>query len=165
MKKKLSVVVLICILFSLLCGCTKEVPKFLPGQHEGDKSFIWICKEPFAYFFLNDSTEKKPAAFGICLEKGNERHFFYGDYTVRTGTMGFIRSGFFEGFEEYMVFGGNSEYYESYFNLMIKHDDVNFFDGEFPTLRFEKMTKEEFRETYGEERFSLITAEGEVDEQ
>ena len=54
------------------------------------------------------------------------------------------------------------EYYESYFNLMIKHDDVNFFDGEFPTLRFEKMTKEEFRETYGEERFNRIT-ESEAD--
>ena len=41
-------------------------------------------------------------------------------------------------------------YSEEYFDLTIMEDYINFFNGELPTLRFEKMTKEEFKKEYGE---------------
>ena len=52
---------------------------------------------------------------------------------------------------------GYADYRKNYFDFEVEYDNINFFDGELPTLRFEKMTKEEFRETYGEERYNRIT--------
>ena len=49
-----------------------------------------------------------------------------------------------------MAFGGHTEYYENYFAFEVEHDPVNFFGGELPELRFDKMTKEDFLEQYGE---------------
>ena len=150
MKKRLSVVVLLCFLFSLLCGCTAKTPQFLPGEQEGDENYVWVCKEPFAYFSLNTPTEEIPAKFKLYLEKNEKIHFFYGDYTLRSGALGFVREDYFNGADETAALGGTAEFYESYFDLVLVHDFINFFDGEFPTLRFEKMTKEEFKKEYGE---------------
>jgi len=50
----------------------------------------------------------------------------------------------------YESFWGYADYRENYFDLEIDGDLINFFDGELPSLRFDKMPKEDFIEQYGD---------------
>ncbi len=166
MKKKLSVVILICFLLSLLCGCTeKKIPEFLPGQHEGDENYVWVCKEPFACFFLIKQPETNSVDFKVYFENEDDISSFDSTYNFRSNNMQFgqLSFGEYNDFESY--FSGSAEFQQDKFEVKVKFDDINFFGGELPTLRFEKMTKEEFHEIYGEERFYRIIAEGESDNQ
>ncbi len=176
MKKALSVVVLICILFSLLCGCTVGTPEFLPGEHEGDENYVWVCKEPFVYFALVNKTEDTDfylkfytdtgsgyasPSFKACFEDETDYTFFYANYNPINGSTTFSVPGLLDEYSAEEYFGGRGDYYQDYFEFEVRNDFVNFFNGELPTLRFEKMTKEQFFETYGEERYNRMLEEEE----
>ncbi len=176
MKKKLSVVVLACIIFSLLCGCTVGTPEFLPGEHEGDENFVWVCKEPFVYFALVNKTDDTDfylkvytdnssgfvsPSFKVCFEDESDYTFFYADYSPIDGTMGFYVPGILDEYSAEEYFWGTGDYYQDYFEFEVGNDFVNFFDGELPLFRFDKMTKEQFCKTYGEERYNRMLEEEE----
>ncbi len=176
MKKALSIVILICILLSLLCGCIVGTPEFLPGEHEGDENYVWVCKEPFVYFALVNKTEDtefylkfytdsghgySSPSFKACFEDETDYTFFYASYNPKDGATTFAVPGLLDEYSAEEYFWGRGDYYQDYFEFEIGNDFVNFFNGELPTLRFEKMTKEQFCETYGEERYNRMLEEEE----
>ena len=176
MKKKLSVVVLVCIIFSLLCGCTVGTPEFLPGEQEGDENYVWVCKEPFAYFTLVNKTEDEKfylkvyndysesyasPSFKACFENECDYTFFYASYNARDGRTTFYTPGLLDEYSAEEYFFGSGDYRKDYFDFEVEHQYVDFSDGELTTLRFDKITKEEFCETYGEERYNLLIEEEE----
>ena len=142
MKKKLSVVVLVCIIFSLLCGCTTRVPSLFPGKTDGDENFVWVCKEPFAYFSLD---KEKKVRSSPCLkgyfEKDGELPCLYLYFMPIGGTTELCEAEKFYDEDLYNTVVGYADYRKNYFDFEVEYDNINFFDGELPTLRFEKMTK------------------------
>ncbi len=157
MKKKLSVVVLICIIFSLLCGCTSEIPKFYPSEHDKADNFVWVCKEPFAYFTLDiDKKVRTSPCLKGCFEKDGELPYFYLYFMCNGGSTDFCEVEKWENTTIDSSFWGYADYFEDYFDFKVEKDNINFFDGALPTLRFEKMTKEAFLKEYGEEKFGLL---------
>ncbi len=151
MKKKLSVLIIICFWLLLICGCTNEIPEFLPGEHGGDLNFVWVCKKPFGFFALTDDHAKQ--YYGhlkgyIECEEGFV--CFYTAFDAIDGATDFRESKIWGDSSEYDSFWGYADYNENYFDLEIERDRINFFGGELPTLRFEKMTKEAFLEEFGE---------------
>ena len=159
MKRKLLVLILICFLLSITCGCTRGTPKYLPGTSEGDSGFVWVCKEPFGFFYPTDEFE-----WGAGLLKGHiwkEGKFvcFYSSYFNIDGNTYFKEiTSFQEDKNRGSIgsvfsnesFSGDGYYYKNDFSLYIEDDPMNFFDGELPKLRFDKMTKEDFLEKYGD---------------
>ena len=179
MKKKLLILTLICFLLSLACGCNREIPAFLPGESEGDSQFVWVCKEPFSFFYptdnyddywkrvneYNERQEKEGLppilyptdTYEVCcgllkgyIEKEGELVCFYSDFSLCDRRTYFEEEKIWGDPSTYECFWGYADYYENYFDLEIDGDLINFFGGELPELRFDKMTKEDFLEQYGE---------------
>lgn len=149
MKKNFLVLALICILFSLTCGCTHEIPEFLPGEKEEDAQFVWVCKEPFSIFALTD--DHKEQYYGHMkgyIENESEFSYFYSVFNRIDGTTNFIQEELWDDPSEYESFWGYVDYRKNYFDLEITRDNINFFGGTLPKMRFEKMTKEEFAKKY-----------------
>lgn len=178
MKKKHLILALICILLSLTCGCTTKTPEFTPGENEGDSRFVWVCKEPFGFFYTtndyedflealnkhNEKLEKEgvpdtffytPTSLSDVLLKGyieKEGKFvcFYSDFNPIGGSTDFWKKETWGDPSEYASFWGYADYYKNVFYLDIEDDPMNFFGGELPELQFDKMTKEDFLEKYGD---------------
>ncbi len=149
MVKKLSVFIYICGLFILFCSCTTEVSEFLPGQQVGDEDFVWVCKKPFAYFALTeDHGQDHYGHMKGYFEKKEEKFCFYSYFDIYGGITDFTGPEFWGDSSANDDFWGYAKYYETYFEFEIECDRINFFNGELPTLRFEKMTKEEFLKVY-----------------
>ena len=158
MKKKLSVVVLICIIFSLLCGCENPNSKYMPKHYADRENYVWVCKEPFSVMFLSETYSNEDCEyFEAHFEEKDGYLLSLASFTPHGDDVFFQKP--YVTSEKDLFFFGHADYNEDYFDFTVTSDFINFFDGELPTLRFEKMTKEEFREVYGEERLSRITAE------
>ncbi len=162
MKKKLSVVVLICIIFSLLCGCENPNSKYMPKHCANRENYVWVCKEPFAFMFLSETySSENYEYFEAYFEEEDGYLLSLASFTPHGVDGCFTKPDAVD--EKGLFFWGYADYYEDYFDFTVTRDFINLFDGELPTLRFEKMTKEQFRETYGEERYNRIITEGESD--
>ncbi len=151
MKKGLAISILICFLFSFFCGCTNKPPLFLPGEQEADSMFVWVCKKPFGFFSPTDDLGNK--YYGDLkgyFEDKDGLTCFYMLFNPISGLTDFIKPETLGNSSEDDSFCGRGDYHENYFDLEIVRDQINFLDGEFPTLRFEKMTKDAFLEEYGE---------------
>ncbi len=145
MKKTFFCLGGIFLIISLLCSCTPQRPEFLPGMKEDDQNFIWVCYDPFAYFFIYDENED--------LMKGEFKteesyHPFYMWWNRYAGTTDFYEIEDIDNFESRVCFCCESEYYDAYFELQTDIDNINFFGESLPKMRFEKMTKEEFAKKY-----------------
>ena len=174
MKKKFLILTLICILLSFACGCGREVPEFLPGESEEDSQFVWVCKKPFGFFYptynydafwevLNEYTEKEAmppvypsGTYEICwgllkgyIEKEDALVCFYSEFSPCGQETSFRQEENWGDPSKYDSFWGYADYHENFFDLEIECDHINFFGGELPTLRFEKVAKEDFLEQYG----------------
>ncbi len=150
MKKILFLLVLMCVLLSLFCGCAHEVPKFLPGEQAGDENCVWVCTEPFAFFSLDDSKIKYIGCFqGYGYIKSEEGFKdFFAMYNSIDGNTRFTFPEFWDETLDKDSLWGSAYYYKDYFDFTTEDDDINFFSGELPSLRFYKMTKEEFAKKY-----------------
>ncbi len=149
MEKKLSVLMLICVLLMLFCGCTNEVPKFLPGQQGGDGKFVWVCEAPVAYFALTgDHGQNYYGHMKGYIEGEEGFSCFYTYFDIHGGITEFMESELWDDPSGYASFWGYAKYYEEYFEFETERDRINFFGGELPTLKFEKMPKEDFLEEY-----------------
>ena len=162
MKKKLSVVVLVCIIFSLLYGCENPKSKYMPKHCADRENYVWVCKEPFAFMFLSETYSNESNEYFETYFEEEEGYLLSLASFTPHGDDGCFQKPYAAD-EKDLFFWGHADYHADYFDFTVTSDFINFFDEELPTLRFEKMTKEEFREVYGEERFSRITADGEVD--
>ena len=80
MKKKLLILTAICFLFSFVCGCAHEIPEYLPGEREGDSQFVWVCQEPFGFFFRPDINKFNYGLLKGYLEKEDEFVCFYSEF-------------------------------------------------------------------------------------
>ena len=162
MKKKLISLTLICVLAFLLCGCIPERPEYLPGAKEEDINFVWVCEKPFSYFVVDkESTTGLPYLKGY-IKKEEEPLCFYMHEENDVITT-FVEQTVWESRYGYDAFWGNSNYYEDYFEFEVEHDKINFFDGELPELRFDKMRKEDFLAKYGDIENVSELLEKEVD--
>ena len=149
MKKKLLVLTLICFLLSLACGCTHKSPKYLPGLNEGDSGFVWVCKEPFGFFYITNELEGHYGPLKGYVWKEGEFVCFYSAYFNVDGYTYFQEEKNWDYYFDNESFSADGYYFENYFSLYIEDDPMNFFDGELPELRFDKMTKEDFLLQYG----------------
>ncbi len=158
MKKKFLGLTLICILLFFISGCAPKTPKYLPGENEGDSQFVWVCEKPFAFFYLPDDNEGCYGFLKGYIEKNSEFICFYSEWLKCDGITYFKEeNSLWEDKKNGMgyifdneSFTGYGDYYKNKFYLDIMDDRMNFFDGEFPELRFDKMTKEDFLERYGD---------------
>lgn len=140
-----------CVLLSLFCGCAHEVPKYLPGEQAGDENYVWVCKEPFAFFSVTYDPDigYKGYLRGYGYIEGEEGFKdFYAIYNLINGRTSFHFPEFRDDDSSKDGFEGYAHYYKNHFVFLIVRDDINFFGGELPTLRFDKMTKEEFVKKY-----------------
>ncbi len=150
MKMRVAVFGLLCFFLSLFSGCISDRPEYLPGMNEEDVQFIWVCKEPFSYFVV----DKEELSGGYpCLKgyitKENKFLCFYMHEELNTISC-FVEEKLWDTATRSDGFWGHTKYYGEYFEFEAEHDPINFFGGELPTLRFEKMTKEDFLEEFGE---------------
>ncbi len=151
MKKKLLILTVICVLFSLVCGCAHEIPEYLPGENEGDSHFVWLCQEPFGFFSTAyDTTRCHNGLLKGYIEKEGEFVCFYSEFDRIDGRTYFQEEKNWGDPSKNDSFDSHADYYENYFELEIYCDYVNFFGGELPTLRFDKMTKQDFIEQHGD---------------
>ena len=150
MKKKFLILTLICFLFSFTCGCAHKIPQYLPGENEGDFHFVWVCKKPFGFFFLPDDNEGYYGLLKGYIEKEGKLAYFYSAFNPNDGRTYFLEGENIDDLFYHESFTGHGYYYKNDFGVHIKDDSINFFAGEVPELRFEKMTKETFLERYGE---------------
>ena len=174
MKKRLLGLILICVLLFLISGCFRKTPEYLPGASEGDYQFVWICEKPFAFFYPTYNYEdywkvrneynketvrliEEPIACGIfegvlkgCIEKKGEFIRLYSGFFYYDQTTYFYEEKNWGDPSKYENFSGHAYYHKNDFVLNIEYDPANFFDGELPKLRFDKMTKEDFLEKYGD---------------
>ncbi len=150
MKKKLLVLTLICFLLSLVCGCNSKIPKYLPRENEGDSQFVWVCKEPFGFFYLPDDDEGHYGFLKGYIEKEGELICFYSAFLSIDGRTYFQEEKNWDFYFDNESFSGHGYYYKNDFSVYIKDDPINFFDEELPELRFDKMTKEDFLLQYGD---------------
>ena len=157
MKRKLVILTVICLFLSLVCGCSRAVPKYLPGENKGDSQFVWVCGEPFGFFFTTDAFEDEWGAMKGYIEKNGEFVCFYSAFMPVGGNTAFQegkweRATYLSADNNHRDydFKGYGDYYKTDFYLEIRDDPINFFDGELPELRFDKMTKEAFLEQYGD---------------
>ena len=157
MKRKLFLLTSICVLLSLLCGCAHEIPDFLPGEHEEDGNFVWLCKDPFAVFSSTDDYRYLGSGHLKGYIQG-EKGFtcFYMVFNSINGRTYFRTPEIEEETSEYDCFWGDAYYYENYFNVETVCDKISFFDGALPTLQFEKIAKDDFLTEY-EDYGHLIT--------
>jgi len=150
MKKFLLVNTLLILVLLLACGCNRGNPKYLPGENEGDSHFIWLCQEPFGFFFLPDDDEGYYGFLKGRIEKDGELRCFYSAFNPVDGRTYFLEEEDIDELFYHESFSGHAYYSKNDFSMYIKYDPINFFDGELPTLQFDKMTKEDFLEQYGD---------------
>ena len=157
MKKKFLILALICLLLSLVCGCGRGISKHLPGENEEDSKFVWVCKEPFGFFYLPDDDERRYYGFlKGHIWKDGKFVCFYSAYLNMDGNTYFNEITSFHEDKDWgsvyrnESFSGWGSYYKNDFYLYVEDDPMNFFDGKLPLLRFYKMTKEDFLEKYGD---------------
>ncbi len=113
--------------------------------------FVWVCKKPFGFFSpTDDHGNKYYGHLKGYFEDKDGLTCFYMLFNPIDGLTDFIKPEAWDDPSEYDSFCGRGNYYENYFDLEIVRDRINFFDGELPTLRFEKMTKDAFLEEYRE---------------
>ena len=118
-----------------------RTPEYFPGEQKGDTECIWICEEPFIYLYQKQQDLLEGEIFYdneevdiYMYEVLKSAHPYWMEIINQDGESKFIDS--------------DGLFYRDYFELEVKEDETNLFDGEFPTLRFEKMTKEEFAKKY-----------------
>ncbi len=159
MKKKFLILALICILLSLTCGCTRGMPKFLPGENEEDAWCVWVCKEPFGFFYSTDNFKCGAGELKGHIFKDGKFVCFYSSYLNIDGNTYFKEITSFQEDENSVhtgstfyneSFSGRGSYYKNDFYFYVEDDPMNFFDGELPKLKFYKMTKEDFLLKYGD---------------
>lgn len=150
MKRCIALFVISCFFLLLFCGCIPEQPEHLPGSKEEDVNFVWVCEAPFSYFVVDrvELYNGYPCLKGY-MTKGNEPLCFY-LHEENNAVTTFVEQTVWESKYGYDAFWGDTVYYENYFECEVEHDRINFFDGELPKLRFDKMTKEDFLEKYGD---------------
>ena len=148
--KKFIGLTLICVLLLSLCGCIAEQPEYLPGAKEEDVNFVWVCEKPFSYFVVDreELSNGYPCLKGYITKEGKPVCFYMCEANNVQTT--FEEPSVWENSCGYPAFLGDTEYYEDYFEFEVERDNINFFDGELPKLRFDKMRKEDFLAKYGD---------------
>lgn len=150
MKNRISLVVVISFIVLLFSGCIRERPEHLPGMKEDDVEFVWVCENPFSYFVVDKVELSKgyPCLKGYIM-KENEFSCFYMHEELNVISC-FVEEKLWDSTRSSDAVRGHTKYYEDYFEFEAEHDLINFFDGELPELRFDKMAKKDFLEQYGE---------------
>ncbi len=135
MKRNLLAIV-ICVI--LLNGCYYQ-PKTRPKP---DNNEIWICDNPYAELYWDDNGQ-----YGKIVVSGEiyEVVFFT---TAGPQMMVYTKEGKNE--EEnslnndYLLFRGHTTYGKETAIVTVEKDFKNIFNGEFPTLKFKRYSKEEY---------------------
>ncbi len=84
------------------------------------------------------------------IEKEGELSCFYSAFNLIDGRTYFLEGENIDDLFYHESFTGHAYHYKNDFSVYIKDDLINFFGGELPTLRFDKMTREDFIKQHGD---------------
>ena len=132
--RKTILIALCMVLF--LSGCVYQ-PEIRPRL---DSPEIWVCEEPYAELYW----EKTGQDSKIIVDE----NVYEIDFRTTAGPqmMVYAKEGVNENFynSDYLLFRGHTTYEKETAVVKVEKDFKNIFNGELPTLKFKRYSKEEY---------------------
>lgn len=144
----------------LLTGCTYQGGN-RPEQNDNE---VWICKNPKAEFYWNEKDDVTSVMYingemrEVIAQQTVSPEFYVYDINIKNcekediDENGYVSKYIdYADIEKHTLLKCRADYHSDTFDLKVEEDMVNMFDGEKPTLHFEKRNKAEYLKEIGEE--------------